>query len=186
MDQWQACIDLDSSPIDPVCFAFDITPDRSTACIAVAGYREDGLAHIEVVEHRRGTRWVVAEIVRLAKHHRHSTVVCDAYGPAGSLLTELENLGVDVLVTSAGDQAQACGQFYDAVADGQTLRHLDTAELTAAVDGATTRPLGESWAWSRKKSTVDISPLVACTLAMWGSTQRPARPTPRIVSLESI
>ena len=186
MDRWHECTDLDSAPLDPVCFAFDVTPDRSTACVAVSGLRSDGLPHIEVIEHKRGTRWVVATVARLAKQHHRSIVVCDAYGPAGSLLTELENLGIEVLVTSAGDQAQACGIFYDAVMDSKTLRHLDTPELTAAVDGATTRQLGESWAWSRKKSTVDISPLVAATLALWGSSQRPARPTPRIVSLESI
>ena len=34
--------------------------------------------------------------------------------------------------------------------------------------GATKRPLGDAWAWSRKNSTVDISPLVAATLALWG------------------
>jgi hypothetical protein len=33
------------------------------------------------------------------------------------------------------------------------------------VTGAKKRPLGDAWAWSRKSSAVDISPLVACTLA---------------------
>jgi hypothetical protein len=28
--------------------------------------------------------------------------------------------------------------------------------------------LGDAWAWSRKSSAVDISPLVACTLALFG------------------
>jgi hypothetical protein len=56
--------------------------------------------------------------------------------------------------------------FYDAV-DQDALRHLNTAELNAAIHGAATRPLGDAWAWSRKSSGTDISPLVACTLALW-------------------
>jgi hypothetical protein len=39
----------------------------------------------------------------------------------------------------------------------------------AAVRGAVTRPLGDSWVWSRKSSAVDISPLVAVTLAHWAA-----------------
>jgi hypothetical protein len=35
------------------------------------------------------------------------------------------------------------------------------------VRGARTRPLGDAgWAWSRKGSPVDITPLVAATLAL--------------------
>jgi hypothetical protein len=35
------------------------------------------------------------------------------------------------------------------------------------VIGARTRPIGDgAWAWGRKHSTVDISPLVAATIAV--------------------
>jgi hypothetical protein len=30
------------------------------------------------------------------------------------------------------------------------------------------RRSGDAWAWSRKNSSIDISPLVAVTLALWG------------------
>jgi hypothetical protein len=50
----------------------------------------------------------------------------------------------------------------------ERLRHLGTPEMAAAVGGAAKRPLGDAWAWSRKNSTVDITPLVASTLALWG------------------
>jgi hypothetical protein len=48
------------------------------------------------------------------------------------------------------------------------LAHRAQPELRAAIKGAATRPLGDAWAWSRKNSHVDISPLVSCTLALWG------------------
>jgi hypothetical protein len=60
--------------------------------------------------------------------------------------------------------------------DPSTLRHLGQEELDAAVEGAAKRPMGDAWLWSRKNSTVDISPLVGCTLALWGSRTRSKAP----------
>jgi hypothetical protein len=37
-----------SSADDPVWFAFDVTPNRASASIGVAGMRDDGLVHVEV------------------------------------------------------------------------------------------------------------------------------------------
>ena len=167
-DQWNACLDVNSKPADPVCFAFDVSPDRSWASIAVAGNRDDGLVHVEVVDRQRGTAWVAKRISELKAAHRPSAILCDAAGPAKSLLPKFEELGIEVITVASREHGQACGIFYDAVVDTGTLRHLGTPELSAAVDGAATRPLGEAWAWARKPSLVDISPLVACTLALWG------------------
>jgi hypothetical protein len=153
--------------LDPVCFAFDITPDRSSASIGVAGKRADGHSQIEVVENKSGTGWVVPRLIGLAAKNDGATFICDAYGPAASLLRELEEAGITVEAVTAADYANACGLIFDLV-DQKGLRHLGSSELTAAVKGAGKRPLGERWAWARK-GTVDISPLVACTLALWGS-----------------
>lgn len=170
LDAWRACLDIASAPENPVCFAFDVTPDRSTASIAVAGRRKDGLPHVEVIERRRGTGWVAGRLLELKAKHNPPAILCDASGPAGALITDIEKqLGFEVTKVNAREHGQACGIFYDAVVDTGTLRHLGTSELTAAIDGCAKRPLGDAWAWDRKSSTVDISPLVACTLALWGS-----------------
>jgi hypothetical protein len=108
--------------------------------------------------------------VELADKHAHSGVFCDATGAAGSLLPELE---MTVETVSAREHANACGLLYDMV-DQNRLRHLGQPELTAAVKGAAKRPLGDAWAWSRKTSAVDISPLVAATLALWGLAAAPS------------
>jgi hypothetical protein len=44
--------------------------------------------------------------------------------------------------------------------------------LDAAIAGAAKRPLGDSWAWARRGLSVDISPLVAVSLARWGHATR--------------
>ena len=94
-----------------------------------------------------------------------------------SFAARLEGAGVEVTTASGPEYAQACGQFFDAVADKQ-LRHLGQLELIAAVRHAAKRQLGDAWAWSRRSSSVDISPLVGCTLALWGLTDASPPPTP--------
>jgi hypothetical protein len=168
LDAWRALADPGSEALDPVAFAFDVTPDRAAASIAVAGRRPDGLSHVEVVESGRGTGWLAARLAGLVESHRPLGVFCDPAGPAGSLLPDVERAGVQVTVLSAQEHARACGMLQDAVSE-RRVRHLGTSELLAALDGAAKRPLGDAWAWSRKSSSVDISPLVAVTLALWGS-----------------
>ncbi len=170
-DAWRALADADSQPVDPVAFAADVTPERSHASIAVAGRRADGLAHAEVVDHRPGTGWVVPWLKERVERWRPCAVVVDPTGPAGSLIAPLEAAGVEVVKPSVRDMTQACGAFYDAVTE-RTVRYVPRPALDAAVAGARQRLLGDAWAWSRRAVSVDISPLVAVTLASWGHATR--------------
>lgn len=167
VEAWKSCADEKSVPIDPVCFAFDVRPDRSSSAIAVAGYRADGKRHVEIVEHKSGTAWVVKRLVELTGRNDCGPIIFDQKSPAAALLTELVEAGVRIEVVGPNEQAQGCGMLLDAV-NQDAIRHLGTPELLAAVKGAVKRPLGDAWAWSRKSSSVDISPLVSCTLALWG------------------
>jgi hypothetical protein len=49
----------------------------------------------------------------------------------------------------------------------KTFRHRGEHEFTTAVAGAQRREVGDGHKWSRKDSSVDITPLVAATVAMW-------------------
>jgi hypothetical protein len=169
VEAWTDRIDAESKPLDPVCFAFDVRPDRSAAAVGVAGLRPDGKHHIEVIEHRAGTAWVPGRLAELVGKHATIGVKCDQASPAASLLPKLAALGVNVEAIGAKEHAQACGQLFDAISEG-TVAHLGTGELLSAIKGAAKRPLGDdAWAWSRKSSSVDISPLVAVTLALSGA-----------------
>jgi hypothetical protein len=169
---WLSLVDPASTPTDPLMFAFDVAPDRLSAAVTAAGWRDDGLAHVEVMEHKRGTPgWVVEYLAERVERHQPAGVFCDERSPAASLVTALENAGVRVTVLKSTDQAKACGAFFDAV-DQRTIRHLGTNELVNALRGAVQRPLGDAWGWSRKNSTVDITPLVAGTIATWALLER--------------
>ncbi|MGP4048774.1 terminase [Streptomyces sp. 2A115] len=166
-DAWRALAAAESKPDGQVVFAIDMTPERSHAAIAVAG-RWRGGTHVEVVEHRPGTGWILDRAEELHKKWKPRCWVVDAGGPAGSLIEDLaDRLGVEIVSPKAREVAAACGQFYDAVTE-QALSHLDQAPMATALAGAQKRPLGDAWAWARRGVNVDISPLVASTLAKWG------------------
>jgi len=168
-EAWAACTDEASQIVGPVCFAVDVTPDRSYTAIAVGGFREDGKTHVEIVEHKRGTGWVVKRLDELLTNHR-GVAICDATGPVASLLPELKEQRPyeEPVLLSSREQAQACGYIYDAV-EQDTIRHIGQRELSDAIRVAVSRPLGDAWAWSRRNATGDISPLVAATMALWGT-----------------
>jgi Phage terminase-like protein, large subunit len=167
MRLWAQLADVESLTGDPVAFGVDIRPDHGAGAIAVCGAREDGLVHLEVVDHRPGTGWIVERLVELVERWRPCAVVLDGAGAAGGLIPDLRTAGVEPHVTGVREAGQACGRIKaEIVARG--VRHIDQVELNAALSGAQTRPLGELWAWSRRDSTVDISPLVAVTLARHG------------------
>lgn len=163
---WRELTDPRSKFVGDVCIAYDVSPERSSA-ISLAGRRADGNMHVEVVDSRPGTRWVVARLAELDEDLRPLAVVRDKKSPAGSLDDEVEQAGVKIEDATASEHAYGCGQLVDLI-DEERIRHLGTDELNAAIAGASSRPLGDQWVWARQASTVNIAPLVSVTLAVWG------------------
>lgn len=170
-DEWKTLHDNKSYMVDPVCLAFDVTPSRDRCTIAAAGLRPDGILHCEVAEYRRNTGWVAKKLAEITTKRRVHSIVYDARSPAAALRKQLEAEYVDAQAIDTRGYADACGAFLDLVAD-KRVRHLAQDELNAAVKNAATRPLGDAWAWSRKISAADISPLVAVTLALWQASEK--------------
>lgn len=184
--EWPLRVDAGSRVGDEIAIAVDISPLRESSSIAVYGLRADGVGHVELIDHRPGTDWVVARLAQLKDRYNPIAIALDAKGPAGSLLTDLSQLKPtpitppaeakkprrgDLAIPTMIDVAASCGQFADAVRQG-TLRHIDQVQLNVAMAGARSRPLGDAWAWARKAADVDISPLVAVTLARWAYVTR--------------
>src|SRR5699024_11561135 len=65
------------------------------------------------------------------------------------------------------DLTSSGGQFSDRVMDG-TIRFREQESLRLALDDAVKKFLGEVWVWNRAKSPVDVAPLCAVTMALWG------------------
>jgi hypothetical protein len=125
---------------------------------------------VEVIHSRAGTGWLVDRLVELYRGHEVAEVVCDGFGPAAAIANRVDEAGIKIRRMDSGDYGKACGLFVDQVGE-RTLRHLGQQELDSAVRGAKARPLVDRWAWSRTKSSVNISPLVAATLALWSASE---------------
>lgn len=172
---WFECLDEQSARSGAPALALDVAPDRSHAAVSMAALRADGLPMVKVVRHGEGATWTPKHIADMARAKGASVVVLDGVGPASNLreLVETELAGACPLrVMTSPEVADACSDFQDAVLTEQ-LRHTGQTELDMALAGATLRPLGEREAWSRRKSSSDITPLVSATHALWGLSITP-------------
>ena len=182
-EAWSACKDSSSVMPERPCIAFDVSPDRSSSAIVAAGLRDDDVCHVEIVDHRRGVDWLVPRLRELTRAHRPRYVVCDGRGPAGSLLMALERLHPPVTATNASEYAAAAATLVDDVSSCR-LAHLGDPDLEAAVAAGVKRPLGDAWAWSRRSSFSDITPLCAASLAVWAA--RLPRRSPQVWSMADL
>lgn len=175
---WKSVEDPNSEIKSKFVLAVDTNPDRTYSSIVAAGQNDDDMTHVEVtgdedgLHYRPGVQWVIPTIQAIALKGKPVCVVIDKASPAGTFIDQLEDLGIEVISPLAREYAQACGDFHTSVVpkrgEQTTLAHIGQTPLYYAVAGAAKRDLADSWAWSRANSAVDISPLVAATLAMWG------------------
>ncbi len=196
---WAACAEHDTSKriTSRYVYAVDVNPDRTWGAIAVAGRRTDGLTQIAVVEHARGSGWLVERCAELHEQNPDALFVLDARGPAASLVAELEALGIkhlsprtsrwSLILASTEDYGNACAGFFDAVIGGRLRYPAPQPELDDALATARRQTLGDRWKWARRSATgSDISPLVAVTLAAWGFGGYGEKASPRAIDLSSI
>lgn len=182
-EDWDGCYEPRSKLKDPFALAFDISPDHVSGAIAAGGRStiRDDLVHLEIIDHRSGTGWMLERIIELYHRHSPSQVVCDAAGPAGSLIAGLASAGIEVRIATTRDHTHACGMLLDDILgdqqeDGRTKRgicHINQPELNMSVQGSDRRQVQDAWLWARRSSNTDISPLVAATLARWGYETAP-------------
>lgn len=176
---WAELADPQSRPGNSLVFAVDVKPDRTAAAISSSGKRVDGRIHVKIVDHREGVDWIVDRLRVLNEKYHPRAIVLDPSGPAGSLLADLADLNIEPVLVTGREMAQACGAFHTDVLNDR-IRHTGQEALTSALRQATTRNLGDAWAWDRRDSRGDICPLVAATLATHGfrlhGSGEPARP----------
>lgn len=163
------CIDdlSEFDPDSPLVLAVDTSHNRSMTYLAVAGYRPDGLPMVEVIVQRAGTEWVAKTLASGLDFTPDAVVVQGRGAPASSLIEYIEQEGVEVNPCQGTDLTNSCSQFYDRVLNG-SVRFTNQPALILAMQEAVKKELGETWAWNRSKSPVDVAPLCAATEALWG------------------
>ena len=165
----------------PLWFGVDVSADRMKSSIAVCGMRPDRCWHIELVARRSGIGWIQQWFAERATEKPMIVALQGRGAPVSPMAEILEAVdGVTVIRCEGVDVAGWAGRMWDAVAscdpesacDSVPVYHRTQPALDLAAQIASTRPMGDgAWAWDRNKSLEDISPLVACTMALGAATK---------------
>jgi phage terminase large subunit-like protein len=169
LEAWDLCLDDSSKVVGDRVFAVDIAPDRLTAAIVVVGESSRGGVHVETVEHRpgAGTAWVLGRLVELVAKWPTRYVTAHLAGPVGSLEEPMRAaFGDRFRPVLDREVALACGSIFDGIHE-TTLRHVGDPSIRDALEGAAKSDRGDSWRWVRRRSTADISPLMAATIGWY-------------------
>jgi hypothetical protein len=183
---WAAC-ELDLLPeqragMGQPAFCIDVAYGMRSAAIAVATDLA-GQPYVELADQRSGTEWVIDRVLELRTRFPRALFGGFTNHAVGALMPELALHGVELEKMTDGDMGRACAHMEKMVPVG--MRHSPDPLVTVAIGGAVKREIGEGlWAWGRRKSVTDISPLVAVTGALWMLNQvKPNRAAPDFLFL---
>lgn len=167
---WDMCLDADVARSDEFIYAVAVGEDSRAATIAAS----DGVV-VRVLEWNRGSQWLPARLAEMLAE-RPAPVWLFEKGPTGALLTDFTDAGIEWEPIKGTDYAQACGALHFATTEAHSVRHSGQATLDIAVAQCRRRNHGDAWVWDRRKSSVDISPLEAVTIARWAALQAVEQP----------
>lgn len=145
----------------------DTSGNRGKTYVGVAGYRDDGLVHVEIIAQDDGMLWVVeyAKLVRVRTGIK--TVAIQARGcPAADFIVPLQEAGFEIVEIGGTMLLNSAGRLKDRVRD-LLIRHRGQRPLTLAIESGTTKDLGGMPVWDRYGSAVDVAPAVAVTNALY-------------------
>ncbi|MFN0030292.1 MAG: terminase large subunit domain-containing protein [Acidimicrobiales bacterium] len=170
LDLWDACQADADRPPDGLTWAVDVSPNQASAAIAVTWRRPDGVPQVQLVDYRPGVAWLAARVSHL-RSTWGGTWLLDARGASGS-----QAAGWPGEIVTPANARRACVEL-EAAIHARQLGHFAQPELRAALEGAVKRPQDDGgWSWARQRTTVDICPLVAITLAHGGLLSPPNPP----------
>lgn len=167
---WKRGIDENSeiAPGNRIVLGIDVSDDRSTTWISAAGYRADGLPHVEAILRRAGMMWVpkVLEAIQETNPSITEVAIQGKGCPASDLIDPLVEKGWTVHRVEGSKLGSATGRINDRTREGK-LRHLPQPAIDAQVSAAIIRRLGEVVVWNRRDAPIQISGLVAESYALF-------------------
>lgn len=152
--------------------------NRAVTYISVAGYRADGLIHVEVVRMRAGMLWAVPEVVRIANEQGITHVAVQSRGcPAADFVQPLKDAGLEVVEIFGTTMLNSAGRLKDRVRDG-LIRHRGQPILDMAMKHGVAKQLSGMDIWDGSASVVDVAPARSVTNALLAleTTEKPEPP----------
>jgi hypothetical protein len=167
---WQRSVE---SPIPEqgLSIAVDVNRPYPGWSIATAWTTDTGY-HVDLVAYGQGLELsaIPGKVRDLAERFRASSIGLDAAGPAGSLLPQFQDLaewvGAPLKLFNGRDRARADVHLLELLRDSR-LTHSTSGPLDDAVHEARAGEKGDAWFFSRAETRVDVSPLLASSMAVW-------------------
>lgn len=168
-DLWRTLFDIAVDGNPPDSLGVDMS-HRGEISISACWMNED-VAHAQEVwadvDEAAAIEWIDERTTR------RTPIVIDNGSPAAALAPELKRRGKNVILSTAWDMGKACGLVV-ARAKAGTVTHGGQDSVTEALQGARKRPIRDAggWGWDRRDESVNIAPLVAWTLAVFGAVSQ--------------
>ena len=136
----------------------------------MAAWRVDGQPHLLVLEHKRGTDWVLNEALKYARRYKVG-VAYDSGTSSNQVMGErlARARPKPKLVPQAWAAVSSAAALLMAEIELDQVRHYDQDSLNAAVMQSKRRGTKDSkrWAFGRAHDEADITALEAAALALY-------------------
>lgn len=172
--------------LEPIALGVDANPELTVASIGMAAQiTAGGDHHLELVARHAGVNWVVEAILSLCRSQPVCAVGVDRNGPLAGIVMPLtraaeeQNLDITIVELTSPMASAACATVYNETGEHdddprteeavttRRVRHIGQEDLSAAVGGVLRHFHGDRWRWDRINSSTDITPLSACTWALY-------------------
>lgn len=164
---WSALADANSSPqAYPLALGLEVAQGGASASVIAAGYRADGLVHVEVLADRPGTAWLPEFLLSKQRELRADVFHRSGRVPVASTLPSLSRVTLEPI--GPADFSAGVGLLEQKVA-GQQLRHLGSPALTRSLGEANKSDIGDGAVTiTARGSKGNPAPAMALVLAVWG------------------
>lgn len=178
LERWKACgRAFEEMPDRPerIGLAYDIEPDGTSSALLAAWRDADQVAHLELLAFEEGSDWLARRTREAARKYRVAAAH-DSIGANVDVAQVLARLQVRTAPIQLRMMQAATARLVREIETGN-LRHYNQPDLTAAVEGAVWRQVGDTGRLiGRKASGAPASPIVGAAAALWQFDQIARRP----------
>jgi len=136
----------------------------------MAGWWQDGVAHMQVMEHRAGVDWMPTALAQFFKAHPDVDMVYDAIGQntvVAQQLAGMPRVNTRKLRAMPMREVSAAASMTAGAVDTGNMRAGESKSLTLGVESANWRFSGENRFFGRKNAQVCISGIIGGSLAVF-------------------
>lgn len=178
---WEAMKDVTSARGKSFAVGIESDWNHEQTSVGIASRRDDGTWHLEILDRRPGSAWVV-EYCKALKAKRPIGFVIDPKGPSAHLIQDLKDARLRVIEPTLSQWATWCQNTFTVIRELRA-RHLDQPTLTDSARDVTTRRLGDGLV-AIERTRGNTAPFITITLAMGAARSRKRTSPPMVAAVD--